>query len=45
MFNQYLALTPENADIAMVNVVLEDLKLVQKEVSGSGVTLFTESGK
>ena len=28
MFNQYLALTPENADIAMVNVVLEDLKFI-----------------
>ena len=28
MFNQYLELTPENADIAMVNVVLEDLKFI-----------------
>ena len=36
MFNQYLALTPENADIAMVNVVLEDLKLlVESFLQGS----------
>lgn len=28
MFNQYLELTPENADIAMVNAVLEDLKFI-----------------
>ncbi len=28
MFNQYLELTPENADIAMINVVLEDLKFI-----------------
>ena len=28
MFNQYLELTPENADIAMANVVLENLKFI-----------------
>lgn len=28
MFNQYLELTPENADIAMINVVLENLKFI-----------------
>ena len=28
MFNQYLELTPENADISMANVVLENLKFI-----------------
>ena len=28
MFNQYLELIPENADAAMINVVLENLKFI-----------------